>query len=466
MVNRLLQGNILNVITADEEQLADGLGIILPATDILENEKSCEHECSCAVGYVVAESLKLLAKLEKGLTCPEAYLDAPPVAIDSDCLTVGQSHRSGQKDDVLILLVAIADKDQLDRKLLILRFDNNGPEQVPLRAMTDGNLREAFQVIQPAFVPILLLGIFEHADHLKAEVLDVANERFCREPGIHEHVFGFDISVNGGAKQLKCDLGLLRNCIHPSLVRVGVMTQVLVVYVADAALSLGRSKHDVLDRKEAVSIGPPKKKEIKSPLGSVDHVIVDIGEQLHLFGTVTGDDRVIEHEASCPVLAGKSSEIGGNPGGEEQDELSPVVASFIQEAVVGVIVIGSILLLGVEEVIQVAPLEHEDYKKLKQLICRGALRLGDIGGLQESAYAKLFHGVSKRTFVLEISSCNWLVLMYTHCEHLYLPLIVDDLIIEGTECFFNCQEAEKLIVKSSILGVFSTFFEGRTKWEV
>ena len=44
--------------------------------------------------------------------------------------------------------------------------------------------------------------------------------------------------------------------------------------------------------------------------------------------------------------------------------------------------------------------------------------------------------------------------------------IVDDLIIEGTECFFNCQEAEKLIVKSSILGVFSTFFEGRTKWEV
>jgi hypothetical protein len=171
------------------------------------------------------------------------------------------------------------------------------------------------------------------------------------------------------------------------------MTQVLVVYVADAALSLGRSKHDVLDRKEAVSIGPPKKKEIKSPLGSVDHVIVDIGEQLHLFGTVTGDDRVIEHEASCPVLAGKSSEIGGNPGGEDQDELSPVVASFIQEAVVGVIVIGSILLLGVEEVIQVALLEHEDYKKLKELICRGTLRLGDIGGLQESAYAKLFHGV-------------------------------------------------------------------------
>ena len=59
------EGNILNVITADEEQLADGLGIILPATDILENEKSCEHECSCAVGYVVAESLKLLAKLEE-----------------------------------------------------------------------------------------------------------------------------------------------------------------------------------------------------------------------------------------------------------------------------------------------------------------------------------------------------------------------------------------------------------------
>lgn len=56
--------------------------------------------------------------------------------------------------------------------------------------------------------------------------------------------------------------------------------------------------------------------------------------------------------------------------------------------------------------------------------------------------------------------------MYTHCEHLYFLLIVDDLIIEGTECFFNCQEAEKLIVKSSILGVFSTFFEGRTKWEV
>jgi hypothetical protein len=57
-------------------------------------------------------------------------------------------------------------------------------------------------------------------------------------------------------------------------------------------------------------------------------------------------------------------------------------------------------------------------------------------------------------------------LMYTQCEHLYLPLILDDLIIEGTECFFNCQEAEKLIVESSILGVFSTFFEGRTKWEV
>ena len=56
--------------------------------------------------------------------------------------------------------------------------------------------------------------------------------------------------------------------------------------------------------------------------------------------------------------------------------------------------------------------------------------------------------------------------MYTHREHLYFLLIVDDLIIEGTECFFNCQEAEKLIVKSSILGVFSTFFEGRTKWEV
>ena len=70
MVNRLLQGNILNVITADEEQLADGLGIILPATDILENEKSCEHECSCAVGYVVAESLKLLAKLEEGTYMP------------------------------------------------------------------------------------------------------------------------------------------------------------------------------------------------------------------------------------------------------------------------------------------------------------------------------------------------------------------------------------------------------------
>ena len=65
------------------------------------------------------------------------------------------------------------------------------------------------------------------------------------------------------------------------------------------------------------------------------------------------------------------------------------------------------------------------------------LRLGDIGGLQESAYAKLFHGVSKRTFVLEISSCNWLVLMYTHCGHLYFLLIVDDLIIEGTECFFR-----------------------------
>ena len=58
MVNRLLQGNILNVITADEEQLADGLGIILPATDILENEKSGEHECSCAVGYVVAGVLE------------------------------------------------------------------------------------------------------------------------------------------------------------------------------------------------------------------------------------------------------------------------------------------------------------------------------------------------------------------------------------------------------------------------
>ena len=83
--------------------------------------------------------------------------------------------------------------------------------------MTDGSVRKAFQVIQP-FVPIPLLGIFEHADHLKAEVLDVADERFCREPGIHEHVFGFDISVNGEAKQLKCNHGLLRNCIHPSLV--------------------------------------------------------------------------------------------------------------------------------------------------------------------------------------------------------------------------------------------------------
>ena len=117
--------------------------------------------------------------------------------------------------------------------------------------------------------------------------------------------------------QRDCSFWLLHTGIFPGFCAIGPSVNG-AIYRVDALSFICGSQHVECDRKEAVAVRPAEQQKVEAPDSLMDHMVIDKGEQFHLFALCARDDGIIKHKALHPFRSCERAEIRSCFFGKQQ----------------------------------------------------------------------------------------------------------------------------------------------------
>ena len=159
-------------------------------------------------------------------------------------------------------------------------------------------------------------ALFHHGNHIQFQFLHGTDHLGGEKPAVKQHIIRLDSCFDCVRNQLWYYLCCLFRGTFPRFCAVGV--GINLTASIDAAVLLFRGQEAGIDRQEGHTVRPSQGQHTEATGKAVTGVVIDLCQQLHLFGTFARVNGIIHDECVSPTLGSQRCDGFGNNSGRQQ----------------------------------------------------------------------------------------------------------------------------------------------------